>query len=148
MLQNRRCFVECNNKTSRFQLSRNGLPRGSVLAPLLYNIYTNDFHTTCQDTCFDQVEETFSNEPNQLKKYYKINKLGANPLKTQICDFHPKNRYAKKKLNIIWDGQQLQHCNNSPYLSVTLDHSLTSYVTPTKAKVSTRDNFLRIDFLS
>ena len=39
MLTNRRFFVELNNKKSRVRLQRNGLLQGSVLAPLLYNIY-------------------------------------------------------------------------------------------------------------
>ena len=71
--------------------------------------------------------------------------MKANPSKTQVCAFHLKNRYANKKLNIIWDGQQLQHCDNPVYLDVPLDRSLTfkEHVAKTKAKVSTRNNILR-----
>ena len=91
------------------------------------------------------MEETFSNALDQLIEYYKINNLKANPSKTQVCAFHLKNRYANKKLNIIWDGQQLQLCDNPVCLGVTLDRSLTfkEHVTKTKAKVSTRSNILR-----
>ena len=38
MLRNQRFFVEFNYKKSRVRLQRKGLPQGSVLAPLLYNI--------------------------------------------------------------------------------------------------------------
>ena len=41
MLENRLFYVTLGDKKSRWRRTRNGLPQRSVLAPLLFNIYTN-----------------------------------------------------------------------------------------------------------
>ena len=42
MMSNRLFYVELNGKTSRWRNQKNALPQGSVISPVLFNVYTND----------------------------------------------------------------------------------------------------------
>ena len=109
MLSNRRFYVDLVGKRSRWRRQKNGLPQGSVLALLLFNIYTNDqpVHPNTRsflyadDLCiatqkqsFEEVEKTLCDALAGLTPYYAAKHLRANPEKTQISTFHLKNRDA------------------------------------------------------
>ena len=159
LLTNRRFFVEMDGKKSRYRKQKNGLPQGSVLAPILFNIYTNDqpeFDNIrrfiyADDLCiatqartFETIERRLSAALEHLTEYYKQNSLNANPGKTQVSVFHLNNHQARRKLNIIWNNERLEHVDFPVYLGVTLDRTLSfaEHVRKLKLKVGTRNNLL------
>ncbi len=124
LLVNRRFYVEMNGKWSRWRAQKNGLPQGSVLAPSLFNIYTNDqpvyqnirWYIYAADLCiaiqsnsFTLIEERPSNTLNIHSTYYKKWHLNVNPSKTQVCAFHFRNHLANRKLRIRWGNAELEH---------------------------------------
>ena len=158
MISQRRFHVHIGGKKSRCRTLLNGVPQGSAIAPLLFNLYTHIPPTTSKKyiyaddialkTChkdFPEIERVLSRDMDILSNYFTDWRLKLNSAKTVSSVFHLANRRADYKLNIKVSDERLPFERTLKYFGVTLDHTLSykQHLTDVSSKVTRRCNLLK-----
>ena len=160
LIQNRSFTLTTgDSKQSRLRRLENGVSQGSVLAPLLFNIYTYDLPSMisrkfayADDVAllyssenWKDLEETLSQDMSTLSAYLQTWRLKLSHTKTVTAAFYLNNREAKRELKVYNNGRLLPFCRTPTYLGVKLDRSLTfrHHLVALSKKLSSRITLLR-----
>lgn len=136
-LSSRQQYVQVGCDKSKCQNIVLGVPQGSVLGPILFNIYINDMHRSLTHdsshlTLFADDAALFSESDHDpthqmqidcdnIKKWLDKNKLTLNTSKTFLIKFNKLSRY-KTKLTIV--NKEIEEVSSSKYLGLVIDKNL------------------------
>ena len=138
-LTSRKQRVKISNSRSSWTPLSKGVPQGSILGPLLFNIFMNDLfmfiekcmlYNYADDNALDSISANLGDVLRNLKhdgrnaiEWFKINGMQANPVKFHFMMFSPIK--IETQTLILCDGTVLNSENAVAVLGVMIDDNLS-----------------------
>lgn len=148
-LSNRFQVVCLNKAKSSLRELHAGVPQGSVLSPLLFNLYVNDFSSAISKCkIFQYADDTLiisrhinyqdatailQQDAKQAMNWFEANQIKVNPSKTQLLCFRNPLKVVPTTLPVLLHTDKCIPCNCTPlpytdcvkYLGVLFDSDLS-----------------------
>ena len=145
-LSDRDQYVQLENIKFQLYGTSRGIPQGSVMGPILFNIVINDLNVAtnkfdlimyADDTTListlerfgntnrpTEIENNISNEISKITTWLHSNKLKLNASKSKFMIFF-KHHKIIPKLNIWINGNQINKVQEFNFLCITIEQNIT-----------------------
>ena len=140
-LFNRKQIVKCNTHLSSSQTLSIGVPQGTILGPMLFLIFINDFSSNlgpassilyADDASIYNSGSNLAEVQSSLQRYVDLtiewlhaNKLHVNNDKSTSMLLGTRQRINNLDLHVKIENTSLEMCNNSKLLGVVIDNCLS-----------------------
>ena len=158
-LSNRKQQIKVNNVLSGWADIHEGVPQGSILAPLLFNVFINDIflfvkngslYNYADDNTlffcspdFDLLISTLESESKIIIEWFRVNKMQANPDKFQVLAVGKKTYDKNPSIHI--QNSDLTCEKTVKLLGIEIDYQLNfdAHVSSICRKASQQLNVLK-----
>ena len=136
-LSNRKQYVYCNGVSSCHADLDTGVPQGSILGPILFSVYMNDFKkctslfhfilyaddTTLYTDFKKHDHDAINHALDKVITWLDVNKLSLNVKKSKMMIFY--NRKKPITPDIKLNNIPVEEVDNFKFLGITIDNTLS-----------------------